>query len=161
MGVIIGYIIAMSTQATAARYISLFLMAAGYAGFALTLVWVSNSIPRPPVKRAAAIGFVNGFGNLGNLVGSYVWDAQFGPIYRQSMGIALAGLVIAIGCSWIIRMMLVRANKNLERLEQAMDASGLGGGEEVNMERLRATAEIEGIRLDEAVAMKKGFRYLV
>ena len=36
-------------------------------GFALTLVWVSNAIPRPPAKRSAAIGIVNGFGNLGNL----------------------------------------------------------------------------------------------
>lgn len=44
-----------------------FLMAMGYAGFALTLVWVSNAVPRPPAKRAAAIGIVNGFGNIGNL----------------------------------------------------------------------------------------------
>ena len=36
-------------------------------GFALTLVWVSNAVPRPPAKRAAAMGIVNGFGNLGNL----------------------------------------------------------------------------------------------
>lgn len=71
---------------TAGRYISMFLMASGYAGtisipilagnaddrlvisgFALTAVWVSNAIPRPPAKRSAAIGLVNGFGNLGNL----------------------------------------------------------------------------------------------
>ena len=36
-------------------------------GFALTLVWVSNAVPRPPAKRSAAMGIVNGFGNLGNL----------------------------------------------------------------------------------------------
>ena len=36
-------------------------------GFALTLVWVSNAVPRPPAKRAVAIGIVNGFGNIGNL----------------------------------------------------------------------------------------------
>ena len=36
-------------------------------GFTLTLVWVSNAIPRPPAKRSVAIGLVNGFGNLGNL----------------------------------------------------------------------------------------------
>lgn len=36
-------------------------------GFALTLVWVSNAIPRPPAKRSAAMGIVNGFANLGNL----------------------------------------------------------------------------------------------
>ncbi|KAG5350917.1 hypothetical protein C0989_008668 [Termitomyces sp. Mn162] len=67
------------------RYVAMFLMASGYAGFAMTLVWVSNAIPRPPAyesyhfakefaepcridrKRAAAMGIVNGIGNLGNL----------------------------------------------------------------------------------------------
>lgn len=41
-------------------------------GFALTLVWVSNAIPRPPSKRSAAIGIVNGFGNIGNLCVSVI-----------------------------------------------------------------------------------------
>lgn len=65
---IIGYIIALSTFSIAARYVSLFLMACGDVGqepfspllalpntdfyfekgFAITLVWVSNAIPRPP-----------------------------------------------------------------------------------------------------------------
>ena len=49
------------------RYVSLFLMAAGYVGSSMTLVWVSNSIPRPPSKRAASLGIVNGVGNLGAL----------------------------------------------------------------------------------------------
>ena len=49
----------------------------------MTLVWVSNAVPRPPAyvrcpncthfqltfprKRAAAIGIVNGIGNIGNM----------------------------------------------------------------------------------------------
>ena len=49
------------------RYVSLFLLAAGDAGSSLILVWVSNSIPRPPSKRAASIGIVNGFGALGTM----------------------------------------------------------------------------------------------
>lgn len=36
-------------------------------GFALTAVWVSNAIPRPPAKRSVSIAIVNGIGNLGNL----------------------------------------------------------------------------------------------
>lgn len=81
----VGYIIGLSTMSVGGRYVALFLMANGYAGrlffssppppatyvylpgFALTLVWTSNAIPRPPAKRSAAIGIVNGFGNLGNL----------------------------------------------------------------------------------------------
>jgi len=66
-GVILGFIIALSTMSMAGRYVSLFFMASGYVGkalipqgheftekvgfrkgFALTLVWLSNAIPRPP-----------------------------------------------------------------------------------------------------------------
>ena len=49
------------------RYVSLFLMAFGDVGAAIVLVWVSSSVPRPPSKRAASIGVINGFGTLGNL----------------------------------------------------------------------------------------------
>jgi hypothetical protein len=94
-------------------------------GFALTLVWVSNAIPRPPAKRSVAMGIVNGFGNIGNLlvihsftdnpfltnagdhgsVGSFVWKSQWGPDYHNSMYIGTGALVIATGlglCAFII-----------------------------------------------------------
>ena len=64
---IVGYIIAQATMSVGGRYVSLFLLASGYVGSSMILVWVSNSVPRPPSKRAASIGIVNGFGNLGNL----------------------------------------------------------------------------------------------
>ena len=86
-------------------------------GFTLTLVWVSNAVPRPPAKRSAAIGLVNGFGNLGNLyvvvsssphvcadrfhrMGSYIWQSNWGPEYHQSMIIALCALVFASALSF-------------------------------------------------------------
>ena len=49
------------------RYVSLFLMASGYVGSSIILVWVSNSVPRPPSKRAASIGIVGSVSNLGSL----------------------------------------------------------------------------------------------
>ncbi|KAG1901007.1 major facilitator superfamily domain-containing protein [Suillus fuscotomentosus] len=63
----LGYIISLSTMAMGGRYFSLFLMTSGYCGFALTLTWVANTIPHPPAKCTAALGLVNGFGNLSNL----------------------------------------------------------------------------------------------
>ena len=65
--VIVGYIIAQATMSVGGRYVSLFLMAFGDVGAAIVLVWVSSSVPRPPSKRAASIGVINGFGTLGNL----------------------------------------------------------------------------------------------
>lgn len=53
---ILGFIIAIATMNTAARYVSLFLMAQSYAGFVVLYAWMSNSIPRPPSKRAVSLG---------------------------------------------------------------------------------------------------------
>ncbi|KAF8496048.1 MFS general substrate transporter [Gautieria morchelliformis] len=151
--VMIGYIISLSTMAVGGRYFSMFLMAVGYAGFALTMVWVSNAIPRPPVKRAAAIGLANGFGNIGNLIGSFIWKANWGPQYHQSMAIALCALALSTALSLVIRQILIRENRVLD----AQDMMVLRGAKK---ERVEEYARLEGISFDEAVERKKGFRYL-
>jgi len=152
-GVILGFIISLSTASVAARYVSLFFMACGYVGFAMTLVWVSNAVPRPPAKRAAAIGIVNGTGNLGNLMGSYTWKAAWGPKYHQSMAISLGALVISSLLSLLIRQILVRENRKLDADEKA-------AMEGANRLRVEEAARLEGITFEEAMEKRKGFRYL-
>ncbi|KZT39296.1 MFS general substrate transporter [Sistotremastrum suecicum HHB10207 ss-3] len=152
-GVMLGYIICIMTSNTAARYFSLYLMSLGYAGFALTLVWLSGAIPRPPAKRAAAIGLVNGFGNLGNAVGAYAWKAAWGPLYRPSMWIALISLIVTTILGLCIRTNLILANKKLDR-EQLENVKGAA------RERIEDAARLEGITFEEALERKKGFRYL-
>ncbi|KAJ8591075.1 MFS general substrate transporter [Rhizopogon salebrosus TDB-379] len=151
--VMIGYIISLSTMATGGRYFSMFLMTTGYCGFTLTLVWVANAIPRPPAKRSVAIGLVNGFGNLGNLMGSYIWKANWSPKYHQSMIIALCALGLASVLSFVIRCMLVRENKQMEREEMDL----MHGPER---QRIEEAAKLESITFEEAVKRRKGFRYL-
>lgn len=84
---IVGFVIALSTMNTAARYVSLFLMAQSYAGFITFLAWISSVIPRPPAKRAVALALINAFSQLGNVAGSYVWPSVWGPTYRHSCAI--------------------------------------------------------------------------
>jgi len=151
--IIVGYIIALSTMSTGGRYFSLFLMATGYCGFALTLNWVSNAIPRPPAKRSVAMGMVNGVGNLGNMAGSYVWQASWGPKYHQSMIISICSLVLATILGLIMRYMLIRENKRMEQEEKAL----MEGPER---ERIEEAARLEGISFEEAIRRRKGFRYL-
>ncbi|KAF8839409.1 MFS general substrate transporter [Paxillus ammoniavirescens] len=151
--VIIGYIISLATMSTGGRYFSLFLMSSGYCGFALTLTWVSNSVPRPPAKRSAAIGLVNGFGNLGNLMGSYIWQANWGPEYHQSMIIALCSLVLSTFLGLLMRQILIRENKQMDRLELEL----MQGPER---ERIEEAARLERITFEEAMRRRKGFRYL-
>ncbi|PPQ78121.1 hypothetical protein CVT25_015646 [Psilocybe cyanescens] len=152
-GVILGFIIALSTMSIAARYISLFFMACGYVGFAMTLVWVSNAVPRPPAKRAAAIGIVNGCGNIGNVMGSYTWKAAWGPKYHQSMAISLGALVISTLLSLVIRQILVRENKKLDADEKA-------AMEGADRTRVEEAAKLEGLTFEQAMERRKGYRYL-
>ncbi|KAH8115403.1 MFS general substrate transporter [Phellopilus nigrolimitatus] len=150
---IIGYIIAISTFSTGGRYVAMLLMASGYAGAGLTLVWTANSIPRPPAKRAAVIGIVNGFGNIGALVGSFVWKVKWSPQYHQSMYIGIAALVSANVFSLAIRLILMRDNKQL-------DEDGLSAVKQANQERVEEAARLEGITMGEAMQKRSGYRYL-
>ncbi|KAJ8474746.1 hypothetical protein ONZ45_g15847 [Pleurotus djamor] len=83
---VVGFIIAICTMNTAARYVSLFLMAQSYAGFVVLYAWMSNSFPRPPSKRAVALALMNAVSQLGNIAGSHwgmydihVLDIQTAP----------------------------------------------------------------------------------
>ncbi|KAK0469810.1 MFS general substrate transporter [Desarmillaria tabescens] len=148
--VMMGFIIALSTMNTAARYVSLFFMACGLVGTSITIVWVSNSIPRPPAKRAAAIGMVNGVGNLGSLIGSYTWKSVWGPEYHKSMFISLAALVFSTTMSLCIRQSLIRENERLAANENA----------NIDSARVEEAARLEGITYEQALKKRKGFRYL-
>jgi len=119
----------------------------------MTLVWVSNAIPRPPAKRAAAIGIVNAIGNLGFVMGSYTWKARWGPQYHPSMAISLGSLVIGSLISLVIRQILVNRNKKLDADEDA----ALQGA---NRARVEEAARLEGLTLEQALERRKGFRYL-
>ncbi|KAH8115372.1 MFS transporter [Phellopilus nigrolimitatus] len=152
-GVIAGYIIAISTFSVGGRYASLFLMASGEAGVTLTMVWVSNTVSRPPAKRAAAIAVVNGIGSLGTLTGSYVWKAKWGPQYHESMVIGIAALSLSTALAFVMRCILKRENRQLDENE-------LGALSGADRERIEEVARLEGITFEEAMERKRGFRYL-
>ena len=81
---IIAFIIGATTMSLSGRYVSMFLMCSGYVGqyrqlppiwcwlmdpvgHALFMAWVSNAIPRPPAKRAAAIAIVIASSKTGSM----------------------------------------------------------------------------------------------
>ncbi|CAE7211321.1 unnamed protein product [Rhizoctonia solani] len=149
---IIGFIIAIATMNIAARYISLFLMAQAYAGLIVLLSWVSNSIPRPPAKRAVALAFINAFSQLGNVAGSYVWPKNWGPTYRKSYIICIACFGLAIIMAFVLRQHLIHLNKQLDRGES------IEGGERTKA--LQEAAELEGVPVEELRSKRQTFRFL-
>ncbi|KAI0090771.1 MFS general substrate transporter [Irpex rosettiformis] len=178
--VIVGYIISLSTDAVGGRYVTLFLMASGYSsashrfsrdllpqlhvayflykktfyyqGFALTLVWVSNAVPRPPAKRSVSMGIVNGFGNIGNMIGSSIWKASWGPSYHNSMIIATVALLVSSVLAFGIRQMLIAENKRLDHEDRCMTPA--------KRQRIEEAARLEGLTFEEALERNKGFRHL-
>ncbi|KAJ7643674.1 major facilitator superfamily domain-containing protein [Roridomyces roridus] len=119
---------------------------AAIIGFIISLA--TNSVGGR--KRAAAIGIVNGIGNTGTLMGSYVWKAQWGPLYHNSIIISLCSLCLASALAFGVRQHLIRQNKRLDENE-------LQGVDEV---RVREAAILEGISFEQAMKRRKGFRYL-
>ncbi|KAF5387819.1 hypothetical protein D9615_000371 [Tricholomella constricta] len=115
---VVGFIIAISTMNTAARYVSLFLMAQSYAGFIVLYAWISNTITRPPSKRAVALALINAFSQLGNIAGSYVWPKPWGPTYRHSYAICISTFGFGILVLWGFRQYLVTLNKRLDKEEE-------------------------------------------
>ncbi|KAF7798936.1 hypothetical protein EIP86_010164 [Pleurotus ostreatoroseus] len=111
---IVGFVIAICTMNTAARYVSLFLMAQCYAGFVVMYAWVSNTFARPPAKRAVALALVNAFSQLGNVAGSYVWPSNWGPTYRNSYAICISTAGCSIAMCYVMRQHLAAENRRMD-----------------------------------------------
>lgn len=148
----VGYIISMTTNVVGARYFAMFLMTTGYASGFLVLAWISNTIPRSPAKRAAAIGIINACGNIGSIPGSYIWRAEYAPQYIVPFGACLAILCGAIISGLILRQYLVYMNKRLEHDDSV--------GRESSTTATKHSAALEHGGTQDIAGKSYGFRYL-
>ncbi|KEP53569.1 MFS general substrate transporter [Rhizoctonia solani 123E] len=148
---IIGFIIAEVTMNVPARYLALFLMAQSYAGFIVFWAWCSNSLPRPPSKRAVALALINAFSQLGNVSGSYVWPTKWGNTYRNSYGICTACFGLTIAMCFMFRQHLIGLNQRLDRGEEI-------DGIRDRREAMEDAAELQEVSMEEIQQARKGFR---
>lgn len=86
-----------------------------YSGYVVALSWISNTIPRPPAKRAAALAFINAISNTSSIYASYMYSDWMKPGYTIAMSVNCATAVIAIVTATVLRFMLVRLNKKLDQ----------------------------------------------
>lgn len=49
-----------------------------YTGYVVALAWISNTLPRPPAKRAAALAAINAISNTSSIYASYMYKTSFG-----------------------------------------------------------------------------------
>lgn len=98
-----------------------------YSGFVVALAWISNTMPRPPAKRAAALAFINAVSNCSSIYASYMYPTSAQPQYTVAMCVNCATAFIAVCAATVMRMVLVRLNKKLERGEWVEGAINSGG----------------------------------
>ena len=95
-----------------------FLMAQSSTAFIICIGWISSIFPRPPSKRAVVIAFINAFGQLGGISGSYIWPKAWGPTYRYSCGICIVANGLAIVMILAFRVHLKVLNEKAEKEEK-------------------------------------------
>lgn len=130
------------------RYAFTFLVASGSFGvYSSTYTWLSSTIIRPPVKRAAAIGIANTISNTAALFGGYFWLDIYSPAFRESWGCELAFMFLGLGCILTLRLVLQRANKAFDKLAAEIDPND--------------SVALAALDDDSRRAVQNGFRYII
>ncbi|KAK4454852.1 phthalate transporter [Podospora aff. communis PSN243] len=114
----VGNAIATGTSVLGARFFAMFLMPMGAVpAYQIILAWISNSFPRPLVKRSSSLAIANMVGNTASIYGSYMYPASAAPQYVPG-GSANAVICLLVGLLAIgLRYVHKWENKKLEKVE--------------------------------------------
>jgi hypothetical protein len=96
-----------------------------YMSFVVILAWISNTLPRPAAKRAAALALINCVSNTTSIFTSYMYQDRMAPRYEIAFGVNCGTAVLAVVAALALRMLLQRDNKKLERGEYVRDVTGV------------------------------------
>lgn len=154
---IVGFIIFITAKGFGPLYFSFFLMVFVYAQNGTTYAWISNCMPRPPAKRAAALAFINSFGNAASIWTPFTYIPSSAPHYRPALGACIGLQVVGCMSAVVLRWYLIRQNRNLDKLEMEEDAQL----NERDVRKLEKTAEVEGVNIAAARKLQKGYRYMI
>ncbi|CAM1505746.1 Fc.00g113830.m01.CDS01 [Cosmosporella sp. VM-42] len=107
---VVGLILTVTITSTTGKYISLCILLSGvYVSPPLTMAWLSGNTPEPG-KRSLVLG-VNGFGNLGGVIGAQLYRKKFSPGYHIPFYATLGFLAVALVGYFAYRVALGVANK--------------------------------------------------
>ncbi|KAK9463717.1 major facilitator superfamily domain-containing protein [Lipomyces oligophaga] len=110
-----GVAISLLTLTTGWRYLAMLLMLQNYNSWSLGFAWMATTIPRPPIKRAAAVGIVNLGGNVPNIIVPYLFYTGSEPHFYLGFTVCGFFALSAIVSAFVLRGVLERRNKILER----------------------------------------------
>lgn len=108
-------ILAVATTSTGGRYTAMMLMPCSfYSAAIVTLTWISQSMPRPAQKRAAALALINSFGNTPNIWCSYLYQDYMAPRYAGAFICNIVACVMAISLAFLLRIHLRKQNRLMD-----------------------------------------------
>jgi predicted MFS family arabinose efflux permease len=114
-------------KAVVAKYIMMCLLVAGlYTGLPLMLNWTSECIPFPDQKRSVAIAFVNCFGHLAIIYGSYLWPSVNAPqhliVFATFFSTCIFGALLAVAVPYLFKLLPKEPATKAEREIWALQA---------------------------------------
>lgn len=80
--------------------------------------WVTNSFPRPLVKRSSAIAICNMIGNTASIYGSYMYPAKDEPQFVPGGSANAVICLLVAALAFVLRLIHIRENKKLELAER-------------------------------------------
>lgn len=86
--------------------------------FQIVVAWVANSFIRPTVKRSAAIAICNTVGNAATIYGSYMYPSSDSPRFLPGGAATAVICLLVAALAWVLRIIHIRMNKQLETAEQ-------------------------------------------
>lgn len=112
---IVGLVVLVAVPSNKGKYAGLCVFLAGsYVSSPLTVAWLSGNTPEPG-KRSLVLG-VNGFGNLGGVIGSQLFRASYAPRYRVPFFITLGIVIVAVTGYVSYRFTLAWVNKKKQKI---------------------------------------------
>ncbi|KAA8911687.1 pantothenate transporter liz1 [Sphaerosporella brunnea] len=122
---VVAFVLAAATTSTGPKYLAMMLMPPSvYAGYVVSLTWISNTLPRPPAKRAAAIAIINAVSNASSIWTAYAYPKSAQPRYVAAMAMNCGTSVLAIVAATVLRWHLKKLNKKLDRGEAVDGVAG-------------------------------------
>ncbi|KAK1836662.1 major facilitator superfamily transporter [Podospora conica] len=131
-----GYVVLATVEGVAARYVALFMAAAGvFPAIANILPWVLNN-QGTDAKRGLGIAMLNVVGQCGPLLGTRMFPIGEAPYYRRGMAVCAGFMGVNAVLAGVLRAYFVRENRRMEREEEGR---AVEGGDEA-----MGRSEIEG-----------------
>ena len=153
---LVSFIIAVTTSTFGARYTAMCLMIGGiYSGYVVALGYISNTLPRPASKRAAALALINCLSNVCQIYVPFLYPKNAGPKYTVAFCVDMGMSCMTIVFATVLRFVLKRLNQQLDQEEGVVIPGDLEGINTSN--RIH---EHEGHGLP-GLATERGFRFLL